>query len=170
MKNNDETAMLLNEAYSCFYKAYERINRLAWNGSLPECSFGFYRGRGGQTLASAYNGNPHIIIFNLSRCLELPDEHIGGILAHEMTHIWQYAQGKKGGHGKDFYRELLRVGVDETQGWFISDTPAERLYLLNEQEPILLCEALQNIRKYSSFNQDEFLHQFSRRKNTDAIF
>ena len=120
-------------------------------------------------MAGAHNGNPHIIIFNLSRRLELPNEHIWGILAHEMTHIWQYAQGKKGGHGKVFYRELLRVGVDETQGWFISGTPAEKLYLLNEQEPILLCDAMQNISKYSSFKQDEFLYQFLRRKCTDAI-
>ena len=42
MKDKDETSMLLNEAYSCFYKAYDRINRIAWNGSLPECSFWFY--------------------------------------------------------------------------------------------------------------------------------
>jgi hypothetical protein len=86
-----------------------------------------------------------------------------------MTHIWQYAQGKRGGHGKDFYAELLSVGVDKDQGWFVSGTPAETLYFLNEQEPILLYDALQNIRRYSSFHQDEFLHQFSRRKNTDAI-
>ena len=169
MKDKDETSMLLNEAYSCFYKAYDRINRIAWNGSLPECSFWFYRGRGGRTLAGAHNGNPHIIIFNLSRCLELPNEHIWGILAHEMTHIWQYAQGKRGGHGKDFYAELLRVGVEEDQGWFVSGTPAEMLYFLNEQEPILLCDALQTISKYSSFKKDEFSYQFSRRKYTDAL-
>jgi len=27
-----------------------------------------------------------------------------------MTHIWQYAQGRRGGHGKDFRNEMLRLG------------------------------------------------------------
>lgn len=35
------------------------------------------------------------------------------ILLHEMTHIWQYAQGRRGGHGKDFRNEMLRLGIDE---------------------------------------------------------
>ena len=28
-----------------------------------------------------------------------------------MTHIWQYSRGRSGGHGKDFYREMERIGI-----------------------------------------------------------
>ena len=35
------------------------------------------------------------------------------VLFHEMTHIWQFSRGQRGGHGVGFYRELQRVGVDE---------------------------------------------------------
>ena len=70
---------------------------------------------------------------------------------------------------KDKDETSMLLNVDEDQGWFVSDTQAEKLYFLNEQEPILLCDALQTISKYSSFKKDEFSYQFSRRKYTDAL-
>ena len=35
------------------------------------------------------------------------------VLLHEMTHIWQFWKGRRGGHGKDFRSEMLRLGIDE---------------------------------------------------------
>ena len=35
------------------------------------------------------------------------------VLLHEMTHIWQFWKGRRGGHGKDFRAEMLRLGIDE---------------------------------------------------------
>lgn len=44
-------------------------------------------------------------------CSLCSDSHIMMILAHEMTHIWQFSHGHRGGHGKDFYREMERIGI-----------------------------------------------------------
>ncbi len=33
------------------------------------------------------------------------------IMLHEMTHVWQYANGLRGGHGRDFYGTMVRIGV-----------------------------------------------------------
>ena len=150
----------LNAAYSCFYKAFERFNRVVWSGSLPRCVIRFYRGRGGRRLAFAQNSCPPQISFNLSRCLYLPEPFIWGVMAHEMTHIWQFSQGRAGGHGKDFHREMLRAGLDEKQGIVLPGTPGNYVFSLNEISPVSLLGALKVIEACSEFSEKEFTTHF----------
>ncbi|MBQ8112310.1 MAG: hypothetical protein IJ146_03800 [Kiritimatiellae bacterium] len=44
-----------------------------------------------------------------------------------MTHIWQFSQGRRGGHGKDFRREMLRLGIDEAGQRECDDSPVMRI-------------------------------------------
>ena len=157
MENRDEK---LNAAYFCFYKAFERFNRVVWGGTLPRCVIRFYRGRGGRRLAFAQNSFPPQISFNLSRCLYLPEEYIWGIMAHEMTHIWQFSQGRAGGHGKDFHSEMLRAGFDEKRGIVLPGTPGNYVFSLNEISPVSLLGALRIIKIHSGFSTKEFTGQF----------
>lgn len=33
------------------------------------------------------------------------------MITHEMTHVWQYANDLRGGHGRDFYSTMVHIGV-----------------------------------------------------------
>ena len=45
-----------------------------------------------------------------------------------MTHVWQFSKGQRGGHGKGFRNEMLRLGVDESYGGGVRDgSPAVRI-------------------------------------------
>ena len=158
--DNQAGSKLLAESYQNFYRAFERFNRIAWGGTLPWCVLRFYRGRGGRTLAYASCQLPYSISFNLSRCTRLPESFIWGVLAHEMTHIWQFNLGRRGGHGKDFHAEMFRIGVDEKAGLVLPNTPANYIFSLNEMFPVSLYNSIHNIHKYSSFSSVETIMFF----------
>ena len=45
-----------------------------------------------------------------------------------MTHIWQFSKGQRGGHGKGFRDEMLRLSIDEVgQGPLRAGSPAMRI-------------------------------------------
>ena len=98
----------LEKAFGDFYTCYDLLNKLCWGGSLPLCRFGFSK-RMRRAWANA--GADWQIRFNSPLCALTSDVHILMIMAHEMTHIWQYSQGRRGGHGKDFYGEMERIGI-----------------------------------------------------------
>lgn len=115
-----------HDLYALLYHGYEAINQACWDGTLPQvvlgCNFPLRRTR---VLAFAMNGVSrdstgataplHRIAFNVSPIIGLHDFETGfwTVFLHEMTHIWQYSQGRRGGHGKDFYAEEKRAGYDE---------------------------------------------------------
>ena len=98
----------LQTAIRNFYICYDLLNRLCWGGTLPPCRLGFSR-RMSKAWANA--GTDWQIRFNAPMCARTSDVHILMIMAHEMTHIWQFCQGRPGGHGKDFYGEMERIGI-----------------------------------------------------------
>ena len=49
------------------------------------------------------------------------------LLLHEMTHIWQFVKGQRGGHGKGFRNEMLRLGIDEVGQRVRDGSPANRI-------------------------------------------
>ena len=51
------------------------------------------------------------------------DQALIKTLVHEMTHIWQYSQGRRGGHGRDFKNEMRRIGLDYTNQLLYEDSP-----------------------------------------------
>ena len=158
MRNDDP--QVLNEAYSSFYKAFERFNRVACGGTLPRCVIRFYRGRGGRRVAYAQNSSPPEIAFNLSRCLYFPEEYLHGVLAHEMTNIRQFSLNKNGGHGSDFYKEMSRIGIDEKRGCVLRGSAVDYIFSLNEMYPVSLLNALRIISARSTFSSQEFVEQF----------
>lgn len=150
----------LDESFRSFYRAFEMFNRIAWGNRLPRCLIRFYRRRNSRTLASACDGLPGKISFNISNCLRLPESFLWGVLAHEMTHIWQYAMGRPGGHGADFQAEMLRIGVDEKYGVVLPGTAGDYIFTLNEISPVNLYDALRTIAGQSSLRTPEFAEQF----------
>ena len=49
------------------------------------------------------------------------------VLLHEMAHIWQFSRGRRGGHGKDFKNEMLRLGIDEASQRVRDGSPLMRI-------------------------------------------
>ena len=99
----------LSDAYRDFYTCYDLLNRLCWGGTLPPCMLRFSK-QMHRAWAMAYDN--YQISFNAVMCSRSTDVHILMIMAHEMTHILQFSQGRRGGHGKDFYAEMNRVGIE----------------------------------------------------------
>ena len=150
----------LNHAYHSFYRAYNMFNRIAWGGRLPACVIRFSRRKSRRTLAFATNCFPRRITFNIDHCLRFPEFVIWGVLAHEMTHIWQYTNGQSGWHNSSFYRELQRVGIDEKAGVVLPDSPANYIFTLNEMYRISLTSSLQDIKIYGKCDTTEFASQY----------
>ena len=98
----------LQTAIRNFYICYDLLNKLCWGGTLPPCRLGFSR-RMRKAWANA--GTDWQIRFNVPLCACTSDVHILMIMAHEMTHIRQFCQGRPGGHGKDFYDDMERIGI-----------------------------------------------------------
>ena len=79
------------------------------------------------------------------------------LLLHEMTHIWQFEKGQRGGHGKGFRNEMLRLGIDEVGQKIRGGSAAERICIEAEtrypQLPARLRECLASPLR-SSKNED----------------
>ncbi len=162
MLQNDsiQTTGNIDPAYHNFYRAYNIFNRIAWGGRLPYCMIRFSRRRSRRHLAFAADTFPRSITFNIDNCLRCPESFIWGILAHEMTHIWQYTNGSRGGHGKDFHGEMLRIGFDEKRGIVMPDSAADYIFSLNEMYHISLAGSLHELQKYSLCGKEEFIMQY----------
>lgn len=150
----------LDESFRSFYRAFDMFNRIAWGNRLPQCVLSFYFRTNSRTLAFASNAIPGKIAFNISNCLRLPESFLWGVLAHEMTHIWQYCAGRRGGHGKDFQAEMLRIGIDEKHGVVIPGTPGDYIFKINEISQVHLFDALRTIAGQSQLSKQEFNEQF----------
>lgn len=101
--------------YRVLYHAFHQLNRLCWQNRLPLCRIEIYSHRGGRVLACAVNGKPYLIRFNLPYLAHGDDGGFIAVMAHEMTHIWQYEKGGPGGHRADFKNEMFRIGVEYKQ-------------------------------------------------------
>ena len=101
--------------YKFFYALYELCNRLGWGGTLPPCKLSFNCSNKRSHVAGfAAPEKPYPrLCLNLSIVARRNTASILPVLLHEMTHIWQFSRGQRGGHGEGFYRELRRVGIDE---------------------------------------------------------
>lgn len=95
------------------YRSYGIMNRICWQGKLPECRLALSGRMSPHTAACARNAGPGDlrIVFNAAVCRLLNDADFLQIMAHEMIHIFQYAQGRSGGHGRDFRDEQVRLGL-----------------------------------------------------------
>ena len=104
------------------YFAWSQLNTVCWQGALPPCAL-VMSNRMRRALGTATAGDPPIIALNVPVLAQGDDFLFLGVLAHEMVHTWQYAQGRRGGHGPDFCREMLRIGIDERSMLIRGDSP-----------------------------------------------
>ena len=95
------------------YRSYDIMNRICWQGKLPACQLALSFRLAPTTAAYAKNaGRGDLrIVFNARYAPSLSDSDLLQIMAHEMIHIFQYAQGRRGGHGRDFRNEQVRLGL-----------------------------------------------------------
>ena len=109
------------DVYRQLYEIYGICNYHGWGGTLPPVALIVNRSTRpthvagcAQMHATSVNGQVfNVISITLNICARGQTASFMPILLHEMTHIWQYAQGRRGGHGKDFRNEMLRIGIDE---------------------------------------------------------
>lgn len=115
-------------AYQLFYGLYELCNELGWGGALPPCRLSFNRSPKPSRVAGfTQPGRPYPrISLNLRICAAYNTASILPVLFHEMVHVWQFSNGRRGGHGPDFRNELLRIGISEGSMIVLPGTPAMR--------------------------------------------
>ena len=124
------------DVYRQLYEIYGICNYYGWGGALPPVALivnrsirptrvaGF-----AQLQATSVNGQVfNAISITLNICARGQTASFMPILLHEMTHIWQFAQGRRGGHGKDFRNEMLRLGIDEAGQRERVGSPVDRIF------------------------------------------
>ena len=119
------------DVYRQLYEIYGICNAYGWGGTLPPVALilnrsarpthvaGYAAPRAMSVNGQAFNA----VSITLNICARAQTGSFVPILLHEMTHIWQFAQGRRGGHGKDFRNEMLRLGIDEAGQRERDDSP-----------------------------------------------
>ena len=123
------------DVYRQLYWYYDICNQIVWGGSLPPVALILNRSMRTTRVsgyaaprATAVNGRVYdAISITLSICARGSTTSIMTLLLHEMTHIWQFASGRRGGHGADFRNEMLRLGIDESAQLMRDGSPADRI-------------------------------------------
>lgn len=95
------------------YRSYDILNRVCWQGRLPACCLYLSFRMSPHTGAYAQDAGAAgmRIVFNARLCRGMNKVQFLELFAHEMTHIFQFAQRGRGGHGKDFWDEQRRLGL-----------------------------------------------------------
>ena len=140
--------------YRTLYNLYDLCNALCWGGALPPVMLSLNRSANSSRIAATASANKvmvnghlhHSIRFNLWLCTKMTADQFVAVMLHEMTHVWQYAHMRSGGHGRDFVQELQRVGVFEREQKIRANTPAARV-AQNVRSTIAdsLCEMLDTV-------------------------
>ena len=159
----------LNEfdAPESLYESYTIMNRICWQGTLPPCRLQMSHRLAPSTAAFAgKRGQTDLrIVFNAAHCPSMNDTDLLQVMAHEMIHIWQYSRGRRGGHGRDFRSEQLRLGL--VLGQVIApDSPMGYVFFLHRLKNLHPAEAARraaacrdrrgmNSTEISSFKQPE---------------
>ena len=112
---------MFEDVYRHLYWLYGLCNHYGWSGTLPPVAMILNRSRRpthvagyANPQATAVNGRVYCgISLTLNICARANTSSFIPILLHEMTHVWQFSKGQRGGHGKGFRNEMLRLGIDE---------------------------------------------------------
>jgi hypothetical protein len=112
---------MFEDVYRHLYWLYGLCNHYGWSGTLPPVAMILNRSRRpthvagyANPQATAVNGRVYGgISLTLTICARANTSSFIPILLHEMTHVWQFSKGQRGGHGKGFRNEMLRLGIDE---------------------------------------------------------
>ncbi len=121
--------------YRQLYWCYDLCNHYGWNDALPPVAMILNRSTRptrvagyAEPRATKINGSEYDAI---SLTLDIVGRHNAAsvmlTLLHEMTHIWQFSRKGRGGHGRDFRNEMLRLGADEERQRVQNGSPADRI-------------------------------------------
>ena len=88
---------------------FARVNHAYFGGRLPEVPLRL------SSRMSRRNGHfmsdPLEIAISRTLCDHAAEGEAERTLRHEMIHLWQWAEGRKPGHGRDFRRWAERLGI-----------------------------------------------------------
>ena len=123
------------DVYRQLYWYYDLCNRYGWSGTLPPVALLLNRSTrptrvAGFALSRATKVNGvsyHAISITLNINARYNTASLMTLLLHEMTHIWQFEKDQRGGHGKGFYKEMFRLGLDEVNQRVRDASPADRI-------------------------------------------
>jgi hypothetical protein len=88
---------------------FDRVNAEFFGGALPRVHLalsGRMRRRNGH-----FSSVPLEIVVSRTLCLDAAAGEAEKTLRHEMIHLWQYVEGHKPGHGRDFRRWATHLGI-----------------------------------------------------------
>ena len=132
----------IGSSLSVLYESFVIMNRVCWQGRLPPCLLRMSYRLSPRTLAYASADFRIVFNANYSRCVD--DSGFLQTMAHEMIHIWQYSLGRRGGHGRDFKNEQLRLGL--VLGRVIpSDSPMGYVFFMHRLKDLHPVDAARKI-------------------------
>ena len=143
------------------YASYGIMNRVCWQGRLPPSLLRMSYRLSPRTIA--YAATDFRIVFNAKYCRKFDDSGFLQVMAHEMIHIWQYSLGRRGGHGRDFKNEQLRLGL--VLGREIpSDSPMGYVFFMHRLKDLHPADAARKIAAYPDHRRLEtvFFHSIYR--------
>ena len=128
------------------YASYGIMNRVCWQGRLPPSLLRMSYRLSPRTIA--YAATDFRIVFNAKYCRKFDDSGFLQVMAHEMIHIWQYSLGRRGGHGRDFKNEQLRLGLVLGRE-ILSDSPMGYVFFMHRLKNLHPAEAARMLAAYS---------------------
>ena len=142
----------IESALAVLYDSYCIMNRVCWQGRLPPCLLRMSYRLSPRT--GAYASSDYRIVFNAkySQCVD--DSVFLQTMAHEMIHIRQYTLGRRGGHGRDFKDEQLRLGL--VLGRVIPpDSPMGYVFFMHRLKDLHPAEAARKIAAHPNHSKLE---------------
>ena len=88
---------------------FDSVNAEYFGGALPRVEIRL-SGRMSRRIGH-FTSDPLEIVISRSLCTDAADGEAEATLRHEMIHLWQWCTGAKPGHGPDFRRWALRLGI-----------------------------------------------------------
>jgi predicted SprT family Zn-dependent metalloprotease len=88
---------------------FDRVNAEHFDGALPRVHLAL---SGRMTRRNGhFSSTPVEIVISRALCRNALDGEAEKTLRHEMIHLWQFVEGRKPGHGRDFRRWAERLDV-----------------------------------------------------------
>jgi hypothetical protein len=116
-------------------KWYDKINKHFWNGKLPKVELRWNNAKTELGVLKWDDESKKIDHLGLSDEFKLTQEELLSVLAHEMIHVWQVANNKTDGHGKNFINEMERI--NKKSKWGIKVLPKQPMEHLKMSNPDL---------------------------------
>ena len=158
----------IESSLSILYDSFGIMNRICWRGELPPCLLRMSHRLSPRTGAYAQKrfGGDLRIVFNAALCRHLDDSDFLQLMAHEMIHIRQFSLGRRGGHGRDFQSEQLRLGLAPGRE-IPQDSPMSYVFFMHRLKELHPAGAARKIAAHRNHGKDEidYFNRFTNRRD-----